>query len=164
MARGEVNSGRRPPPLRLDEDERNSLESLARSRCVTGAISDRSQTILRCADGLTNKAIAAELDMAPSAIGKWRKRFLEFGIEGLLGRPRMDLGDPVTGEKATEVIDRSLNTKPAGAAHWTEHAIADETGLPKATIRRMWAALGVCPRPWKMLQLSTNPLQSCNCH
>ena len=96
--------------------------------------------------------------MAPSAIGNWRKRFLELGIEGLLGRPRMDLGDPVTGEKATEVIDRSLNTKPAGAAHWTEHAMADETGLSKATIRRMWAALGVCPRPWKVLKLSTNPL------
>ena len=131
---------------------------LVRSRCGTGAISDRCRIILRCADGLTNKAIAAELDMTPSALGKWRKRFFKFGIEGLLGRSRMDLGDPVTGGKAAEVIDWSLNTKPAGAAHWTVHAMAEKTGLPKATIQRLWGALGVHPRPWKMLELSTSPL------
>ena len=158
IARGEIDLGRRPPPLRLDEDERLSLEMLVRSRCGTGAISDRCRIILRCADGLTNKAIAAELDMTPSALGKWRKRFFKFGIEGLLGRPRMDLGDPVTGGKAAEVIDWSLNTKPAGAAHWTVHAMAEKTGLPKATIQRLWGALGVHPRPWKMLELSTSPL------
>ena len=156
--RSEINAGRRPPPLVLDEDERLSLESLVRSRCGTGAISDRCRIILRCADGLTNKAIAAELDMTPSALGKWRKRFFEFGIEGLLGRPPLNLGDPVTGEKVAQVIDWSLNTKPAGAAHWTVRAMAERTGLPEATIRRMWGALGVHPRPWKMLELSASPL------
>ena len=99
IARGEVDLGRRLPPLRLDEDERLSLEMLVRSRCGTGAISDRCRIILRCADGLTNKAIAAELDMTPSALGKWRKRFFKFGVEGLLGRPRMDLGGPCDGWK-----------------------------------------------------------------
>ena len=96
--------------------------------------------------------------MTPSALGKWRKRFFEFGIEGLLGRPPLNLGDPVTGEKVAEVIDWSLNTKPPGAAHWTVRAMAEKTGLPEATIRRMWSALGVHPRPWKMLALSTSPL------
>ena len=129
-----------------------------RSRCGTGAISDRCRIILRCADGLTNKAVAAELDMTPSALGKWRKRFFEFGIEGLLGRPPLNLGDPVTGEKVAEVIDWSLNTKPDGAARWTVRAMAEKTGLPDATIRRMWGALGVHPRPWKMLELSASPL------
>ncbi len=158
IARGEISLGRRPPPLVLDEDEQLSLESLVRSRCGTGAISDRCRIILRCADGLTNKAVAAELDMTPSALGKWRKRFFEFGIEGLLGRPPLNLGDPVTGEKVAEVIDWSLNTKPPGAAHWTVRAMAEKTGLPEATIRRIWSALGVHPRPWKMLALSANPL------
>ena len=96
--------------------------------------------------------------MNPSALGKWRKRFFEFGIEGLLGRPPLNLGDPVTGEKVAEVIDWSLNTKPDGAAHWTVRAMAEKTGLPEATIRRVWGALGVRPRPWKMLELSASPL------
>ena len=151
------NQGRRKS-VALDEDERLSLESLVRTRCGTGVISDRYHAILRCADGLTNKAIASELDMAPSSIGKWLKLFLEFGVEGLSGRPRMDLSDPVTGEKAAEVIDRWLNKRPVGAARWSEPAMADEAGLSKATIRRMWAALGVYPRPWKMLELSSSPL------
>ena len=96
--------------------------------------------------------------MNPSALGKWRKRFFEFGIEGLLGRPPLNLGDPVTDEKVAEVIDWSLNLKPAGAAHWTVRAMAEKTGLPEATIRRVWGALGVRPRPWKMLELSASPL------
>ena len=158
ITRGEVDLGRRSPPLRLDEDERLALESLVRSRCGTGAISDRSRVILRCADGRSNKAVAAELDMTPSVLGKWRKRFFEFGIEGLLGRPPLALGDPVTGEKVAEVIDWSLNTKPAGAAHWTVRAMAEKTGLTEAAIRRIWVALGVHPHPWKMLELSASPL------
>ena len=96
--------------------------------------------------------------MTPSVLGKWRKRFFKFGIEGLLGRPPLNLGDPVTGEKVAEVIDWSLNTKPAGAARWTVRAMAEKTGLPEAAIRRIWVALGVHPRPWKMLELSASPL------
>ena len=44
--------------------------------------------ILRCADGLTNKAVALELGVYEHTVGKWRRRFLKERIDGLSDEPR----------------------------------------------------------------------------
>ena len=44
--------------------------------------------ILRCADGLSNKAAAAEIGVHERAVGKWRQRFLKERIGGLSDEPR----------------------------------------------------------------------------
>ena len=41
--------------------------------------------ILRCADGLTNKAVAIELGVHEHTVGKWRRRFLKERIERAVG-------------------------------------------------------------------------------
>ena len=142
------------PRLRitLSEDERLSLESLVRNPRGTGTMSDRSRAILRCADDMLHEQVAEELGVSPQTVARWRRTFLKSGIRGLLGKPSMGLNLDLTGEKASEVIDRTLNTTPPGATGWTEQALADATGLPKWTIRRMWTAFGVQPEPWTMLE------------
>ena len=49
--------------------------------------------ILRCADGLPSKDVAAELGLHERSVGKWRRRFLKDRCDRLLdearpGRPR----------------------------------------------------------------------------
>lgn len=143
------------PRLRitLSENERLSLESLVWNPRGAGAISDRSRAILRCADDVPHWHVAKELGVCAQTVSKWRRTFLKSGIRGLLNKPSMGLELHLTGEKASEVIDRTLNTTPANVTRWTEQAMADVTGLPKWTIRRMWTAFGVHPQPWTMLQL-----------
>ena len=58
MARG---IGRPMAVLVLSNEERSYLERQARRRRVARSLSDRCHMILRCADGLTNKAVAIEL-------------------------------------------------------------------------------------------------------
>lgn len=148
------------PRLRitLSEDERVSLESLVRNPRGTGTIADRSRAILRCADAVLHWQVAEELGVCAQTVARWRRTFLKGGIRGLLDKPSTGLDLHLTGEKASEVIDRTLNTTPAGATHWTEQAMADATGLPKWTIRRMWTAFGVHPQPWTMLELCNDRL------
>ena len=55
MARG---IGRPMAILVLSDEERSYLERQARRRRVARSLSDRCRMILRCADGLTNKAVA----------------------------------------------------------------------------------------------------------
>ena len=114
--------------------------------------------ILRCADGLTDEEVAADLGVGRVTVDRWQQCFLEDGIWGLLSRPWLGLGPPLTGEQAAEVIDRSLNTTPVDAPRWTAQGMAAATGLSTTTVQRIWSALGVYPRPWKMLELSRNPL------
>ena len=53
----------------------------------------RARMILASAEGLTNRAVAERVGASPQAVGKWRRRFLERGVQGLHdelrpGRPR----------------------------------------------------------------------------
>ena len=114
--------------------------------------------ILLCADGLTDETVAAKLGVGRKTVGKWRRRFLEEGVWGLLGKPWLGLGPPLTGKQAAEVIERSLNTASDQPTHWTAQAMSAATGLSKTTIQRTWSALGAYPRRWKMLELSNDPL------
>ena len=149
--------GGTPPAVVLDEDERLSLKSLTLGLRGTGARSDRCRMILRCADGLTDEEVAADLGVGRVTVDRWQQCFLEDGIWGLLSRPWLGLGPPLTGEQAAEVIDRSLNATPVDAPRWTAQGMAAATGLSTTTVQRIWSALGVYPRPWKMLELSRNP-------
>ena len=53
----------------------------------------RCRIILRCAEGVQSKAVAAELGVHEHTIGMWQRRFLKDRVDGLLdearpGRPR----------------------------------------------------------------------------
>ena len=69
-------------------EERSFLERQIRRRRVARGMSDRCRPVLRCADGLTSKAVAVELGMHEHTVGKWRRRFPKDRVEGLSDAPR----------------------------------------------------------------------------
>ena len=85
--------GRPMPPLALSEDDVRELQSIANSRSMPHALVQRAQIVLACGAGETNTTIAKRMGVTGMTVGKWRKRYREFGIEGLhdelrSGRPR----------------------------------------------------------------------------
>ena len=73
--------GRPLSALVLSSEERDYLERQVRRHRAPRSFSDRCRMILRCADGLTSKAVAAELGVHEHTVGKWRRRFLaDMGI------------------------------------------------------------------------------------
>ncbi len=92
--------GRPIAPLVLSAEERTYLERQVRRRRVARSLSERCRVILRCADGLPSKSVAAELGLHEHTVGKWRRRFLKDRCESLLdearpGRPRTINDDQV---------------------------------------------------------------------
>ena len=150
--------GRPMAVLVLSDEERSYLERQVRRRRVARSISDRCRMILRCADGLTNKAVAAELGVHEHTVGKWRRRFLKERIEGLSDEPRPGRPRTLTDEQVAEVIERTLETTPADATHWSIRSMARESGLSHTTIRRIWAAFSVQPHRSETFKLSSDPL------
>ena len=69
------------------------------------------------------------------------------------GRPRT-----LTDEQVAEVIERTLETTPADATHWSIRSMARESGLSHTTIRRIWAAFSVQPHRSETFKLSGDPL------
>ena len=113
--------------------------------------------ILRCADGLTNKAASSELGVHEHTVGKWRRRFLENRLDGLSDEPRRGRPRTIEDDKVAEVIERTLGTTPADATHWSLRSMAGETGLSHTTIWRIWGAFGLQPHRGETFKLSSDP-------
>jgi transposase len=101
--------------------------------------------MLRCADGLPSKSVAAELGLHEHTVGKWRRRFLKDRCDGLLDEARAGRPRTINDDQVAAVIERTLRTAPADATHWSIRSMAAETGFSHTTIRRMWAAFGLQP-------------------
>src|SRR5882672_12328787 len=151
-------TGRPTAPLVLSADEREYLERQVRRRRVTRSMSERCRIILRCADGIASKVVAAELGVHEHTVGKWRRRFLKDRLEGLLDEARPGRPRTIDDDQVADVIDRTLRTTPADATHWSIRSMAAETGFSHTTIRRMWAAFGLQPHCSQTFKLSNDPL------
>jgi transposase len=155
MPRG---AGRPVEPLVLSDEERGYLERQVRRHRVARSFSDRCRMILRCADGLASKAVAAELGVHEHTVGKWRRRFLKDRVDGLLDEPRPGRPRSIEDDQVAAVVERTLYTTPKDATHWSLRTMAEEVGLSHTTIRRIWAAFGLQPHRSETFKLSNDPL------
>jgi transposase len=114
--------------------------------------------ILRCADGLSSKAVGAELGAHEHTVGKWRRRFLKDRLEGLYDEARPGRPRTIEDDQVAEVIERTLATTPKDATHWSIRSMAKEIGLSHTTIRRIWTAFGLQPHRSETFKLSSDPL------
>ena len=149
--------GRPLSPLVLTDDQREPLVALSQSTSMPYGLVQRARIILACAEGLTNTGVAERLDVSLSAVGKWRRRFLERGMEGLhdelrAGRPRT-YGD----EKVAELINRALQEKPNNASAWSVRLMAKAQGVSKSTVQRWFSLFGIKPHLSETFKLSSDP-------
>ncbi len=77
-----------PLTVVLSQQERTELEARARRYSLPYREVVRARIILLAADGVPVEEIALRTDTRREVVWKWRKRFLEEGLEGLAERPR----------------------------------------------------------------------------
>ena len=80
--------GRPTVQIELSAVERETLQRWTRRHSSSQALALRSRIVLACADDKTNIAIAAELGVNKTTVGKWRNRFAVDRLEGLGDAPR----------------------------------------------------------------------------
>mgnify|MGYP005813356487 CR=1 FL=1 len=112
--------------MTVTEDERRQLPSLAHRRRTASVVARRARIILACADGMSHVAVARRLRVAPATVGKWRQRFLEARLDGLLDEPRPGTPRRITDAQVEAVIVKTLESTPRGATPWSTRGMADE--------------------------------------
>ena len=145
------------PPLVLTLDQEAQLRSIANATSLPSGLTLRAKIVLRCAAGMSNKAVAEELDVSPLTVGKWRKRFVEGGTEGLHDELRSGRPRTYDDERVAEVIKSALQETPKNATHWSVRSMARHAGLSKSTVQRWFELFGVKPHLRKTFKLSTDP-------
>ena len=133
-------------PIVLEQDARRTLERHARGRSTPARVMLRSRIVLLAADGLQNKQIATEIKIAPRTVALWRDRFLKFGIQGLLqDAPRPGRTPSIAAATVAQVIEKTTQSSPANATHWSRSTMAREMGISDSTVGRIWRSHGLKP-------------------
>ena len=153
-----MGRGRPIPPLALDGAERETLEQWTRRPKTAQALALRARIVLACADGRSNTAVAAELRVCVDTVGKWRSRFLEQRLDGLLDQPRSGRPRMIDDADVERVIALTLETTPKDATHWSTRSMARRSGLSHNTVSRIWRAFALQPHRTETFKLSADPL------
>ena len=135
--------GRPTPPLTLTDDERETLGQWARRPKTAQALAQRARMVLECSKGKTNTAVAAELRVSQATVGKWRPRFLESRLDGLVDEARPGRPRTVTDADVERVVTLTLETTPKDATHWSTRSMARRSGLSHNTVSRIWRAFAL---------------------
>jgi transposase len=144
--------------LELTADETEQLERWVRRRNSAQALALRSRIVLACATGLTNQEVAAQLGVSMPTVGKWRSRFVESRLDGLVDEPRSGRKPTITAEQVEDVVVATLESTPEHATHWSRKKMAERSGLSKSTIGRIWKGFGLKPHLSDGFKLSNDPL------
>ena len=110
-----MRTGRPMVPLTLTPGERETLEQWTRRRKTAQALALRARIVLAAGAGRTNTAIAAELRVKKQTVGKWRARFLQRRLDGLLDEPRPGAPRTITDAHVERVLTLTLDTMPVDA-------------------------------------------------
>lgn len=149
--------GRPMAELVLSEEERATLVRWSRRAKSSQALAQRCRIVLGCADGKTNRQVADELGIWPQTVGKWRRRFLERRMEGLVDEPRPGGPRKITDDRVEDVVVATLERSPKDATHWSRASMAAESGLSKSSVGRIWKAFGLKPHQVDTFKLSNDP-------
>ena len=142
----------------VDDGQREELERWLRPSKTGQALALRANIVLASAEGESDVRVAARLGMTPATVGKWRRRFIEKGCDGLLDEPRPGAPRTVSDAAVEGVVTTTLETMPRGATLWSTRSMAKACGMSSATVNRIWRAFGLQPHRIETFKLSTDPL------
>ncbi len=134
------------------------LEKVARSRTAAHREVVRARVLLDAAEGLGNKTLAARHDVSPVTVRAWRSAF---EADGLIAwgkvRPGRGRKATISPEKVAEIVELTTKTRPPGATHWSTRTMAEQAGVSKDTVRRIWNELGLQPHRIDTFKVSNDP-------
>ena len=117
----------------------------------------RARIVLTAADGLSSSEVARRLGVQVGTVRKWRNRFADQRLDGLVDEPRPGQPRKITDAQVEEVIVKTLETTPPGATHWSTRSMAREIGLTQSAVHRIWKAFGLQPHRQQTWKLSKDP-------
>lgn len=142
--------------IEIPNEDRETLLKWKRSPTTPQRLVRRAEIILAAAKGLNNKAISESGLGSVQTICLWRKRYAEYGIEGLKDEPKSGRPRRIGQNKVAEIVATTL-TLPQGMTHWSVRRLAKQSGVSRSTVHRIWQAYDLKPHRVETFKFSQDP-------
>jgi len=143
--------------LRLTSRHRVEIEEIARSLSLPAGFVLRAKIVLLLADGFSYQSVADKLDTSTPTVGKWKKRFLQQGLDGLeTHRP----GQPpykLTARLRAKILNATRRRPTDGSTHWSCRKLAQTLGISKDLVHRVWREADLQPHRLERYMASNDP-------
>ena len=148
--------------ISLSKEEHRKLEKWASARSTSVRLRERARIVLMASQGMTNKAIAAELGTDANKVGRWRSRVAKEGMSSIeKERPRgANHGGKDSKSQAelrSQVLEATTQTIPIDATHWSCRSMARHLNTTHSFVNRVWRAHGLKPHLVRTFKLSNDP-------
>lgn len=141
--------------IELQAAERAQLEQWESAHGTPQQVALRCRIVLRVLAGENNVAIAEGLGISRPTVQLWRKRISDQGIGAVWkiapGRGRKPQYDQA---QRDQIIEATLQSKPDGMTHWSCRLMAQEQGVSKNTVNRLWQLHNLKPHLSQTFKLS----------
>src|SRR6202021_1437 len=121
-------------PLVVTDQEREELQQMTQSRTLPAGDVMRSRMILLLADGVAYQKIQDLLDTTAPTIARWKRRFLQHRIAGLMEELHPGQQPSVRTPKLQARVLAAIKAGPKdGSRHWSCRKLGSKLHASKAT-------------------------------
>jgi transposase len=130
---------------------------MTRSQSLPAAFVLRAKILLLLADGWSYQAVADKLDTSRPTVGKWKKRFLEQGLDGLETHRPGQRPSKLTPRLRARILDATRRKPADGSTHWSCRKLAAQLGVSKDLVHRVWREADLKPHRLRRYMASDDP-------
>lgn len=102
-------------PFVLTASDHATLQGWSQTGSLAQRLAQRAKTLLLLADGLRPKDVSNQLQISAPVLFKWRKRYLEAGLEGLNDLPRSGQPRKLSTQKMKGILTLTTQRVPRTA-------------------------------------------------
>jgi transposase len=143
--------------VHLNKQQRSELQEIARSAALPAGFVLRAKILLLLADGLSYVAIKDKLDTTAPTISRWKKRFLEQGLDGFETHRPGQGASKLTPKLRARILAATRRKPRDGSTHWSCRKLATELGVSKTMVHKVWQEAGLKPHRLERYMASNDP-------
>jgi transposase len=145
-------------PVCLSEEERRELQQMVQLRSLPAGDVKRARMILLLSEGTPYRKIQDLLDTTAPTISRWKERFLQHRVAGLMEERHPGQPPSVRTPKLQARILAAIKDGPKdGSTHWSCRKLASRFGVSKDTGQRVLTQADVRPHRLERYMASNDP-------
>lgn len=117
----------------------------------------RATIILSRSNNLSQKEVAHQLRVSQVCVSKWTSRFIKNRLEGLFDKAGRGRKSDIPIKKMKAVIEKAMQKPPASRTRWSVRTMAEEVGVSRCTVNRIWKKNDIKPHRTKIFKISKDP-------